>query len=601
MARGALIAPLVSIALAGCAGRSVLEDPPDGGPEFDASGVDAALPTAPRSDQLDLLLVVDNSRGLDVAHALFADTVPYLLDRLSRPACVNGLGNIVASTPSPTDKCPSGVRDFAPLRDIHVAVISTSLGGHGADVCSPANGSFTPTQNDAAHLLTRAEAGGTVPTYQDKGFLAWDPGQLSIPPGDADPTAVSAKLADLVRGSGTTGCGFEAQLESIYRFLVEPNPYASIEIEGTSAVLKGTDDIILKQRADFLRPTSALAVVLLTDENDCSTREGGQFYFSNQGLTPGAATLFHLPRARSECASNPADPCCASCGQADPPGCPPSAADPVCQLPPMNDVEDPINLRCFDQKRRFGIDFLNPTDRYVRGFTEPFVADRDGNVVENPIFAGGRDASLVFFEGIVGVPWVDIAADPKALVSGFLPTIQIDWGLLLGYPDEGLLPFDPLMIESIEPRSGQNPVTGAPLAPPDAPPMANPLNGHERLLPAKDDLQLACIYARPSPKQCSGVPDDCECVGDKISTNPLCQAQDGTYSSLQRYARALPSTRVLTTLRDLGPQAAVASVCAPVVTDPSQATFGYRPAVDALLRTIRRGLRQPEPPTNNTD
>src|SRR5690349_4988778 len=108
MFRGILIAPLLTALLSGCAGRSQLEDPPDGGDDLDAglADVDAGPPPAPRSDKLDLLLVVDNSRGLALAHALLADTLPYLMDRLVKPACVNGLGNVVDTTPSPTDPCP---------------------------------------------------------------------------------------------------------------------------------------------------------------------------------------------------------------------------------------------------------------------------------------------------------------------------------------------------------------------------------------------------------------------------------------------------------------------------------------------------------------
>jgi hypothetical protein len=599
MLRGVLIASSLAVALAGCAGRSMIEDtPPDAGPAFDAAAyadVDTGPPPAPRSDKLDLLLVVDNSKNLDLAHALLADTVPYLLDRLTRPACVNGLGNVVDGASGPTDECETGRRDFAPLTDIHIGVISTSLGGHGADICSPQSGAFNPTQDDAAHLLDRGPS-GIVPTYDGKGFLAWDPGQTKVPPGDADITSVASRLADLVRGTGTSGCGFESQLESFYRFLIDPNPHASISIEDGAAVLVGSDEVLLKQRSDFLRPDSAVAVVLLTDENDCSTREGGQYFLSNQGLDQNGQA-FHLPRPRSECALSPDDPCCSTCGQAQPPGCSPSELDPSCQLPPMDAIEDPVNLRCFDQKRRFGVDFLYPIERYVRGLTEPFVADRDGNVVENPLFLGGRDPSLVHFAGIVGVPWQDIAADPKAVASGFLPPHQIDWLLLLGDPETGDPPFDPLMIESIEPREGFHPSTGAPLAPPTGGQLENPVNGHERALANKDDLQLACIYPRATPKDCAVNAMDCECVGGNIDLNPVCQGPDGAYSTVQWFARALPSSRVLSALQRVGQQGVVASVCAPVTSDPTQPAFGYKPAVDALLRSLRRSLREAESET----
>ena len=37
--------------------------------------------------------------------------------------------------------------------------------------------------------------------------------------------------------------------------------------------------------------------------------------------------------------------------------------------------------RCWQQKRRFGIDFLYPVDRYVDALTKTTVADREGNLV----------------------------------------------------------------------------------------------------------------------------------------------------------------------------------------------------------------------------
>jgi hypothetical protein len=469
-------------------------------------------------------------------------------------------------------------------------MISTSLGGHGADLCSPASPAFQPSQNDAAHLLNRTEGGtGVVPTYQSQGFLAWDPGSSQLPPGDSSQQALTAKFVEMVKGAGEQGCGFESQLESIYRFLVDPNPYAQIAVMGGKAIAAGTDVIVLQERKDFLRPDSALVILLLTDENDCSTRESAQFYLAGQtGELGGGTGSFHLPRARVECATNPHDPCCASCGQATPSGCSPTQTDPVCQLPPSDAIDDPINLRCFNQKGRFGIDFLYPVDRYVDGLTRLTVPDRDGSLVDNPLFVGNRSPKLVMFGAIVGVPWQDVAKDPKSLASGFAPPSEIDWDLVLGDPANGIAPTDPLMVEAIAARSGTSPRTGIALAPPDAPPGANPVNGHERIITAKDDLQYACIYPRQAPKACgSGA---CECDGDAIATNPICQQGDGSYGPVQQYARALPGIRELQVIKGLGDRAAVGSVCAPVVSGTGEPTFGYKPTVDAVLRALRQRI-----------
>jgi hypothetical protein len=589
----ALAALASSSALSGCDARSALDTSLvlDAGPDVDAAvEEDAAPPPIETSDKVDLLLVVDNSPNTELAHQLLADTIPYLVDRLVHPVCVNGLGNVLPTPADPDAPCVSGVRDFPPIKDLHLGVISTSLGGHGADLCSPTSGGFNSTQNDGARLLHRTPGGGEAPTYQDKGFLAWDPGQTLSPPGEVDAAALGQRLAAMVRGVGETGCGFESQLESFYRFLIDPEPYETIPLVDGKATPTGLDAVLLQQRADFLRPDSALVIFLLSDENDCSTREGGQYFFSNQGSNPADPKQpFHLPRARSECDTSPNDPCCASCGQQTPQGCPPTAADPRCQLGPSTIEDDPINLRCFDQKRRFGIDFLYPVSRYVDGLGQPTIVARDGSLVQNPIFAGNRSPNLVLFGAVLGVPWQDIAKDPKVLATGFRPPNEIDWGLLLGDPENGVPPGDPLMIPSIAPRTGVNPPTQSALAPPEATsPSANVVNGHERAIPNKDDLQYACIFPRPVPKDCSS--GQCECQGDGIPTNPICQSPDGSYGPIERAGRALPGVRELELVRALGERAALGSICAPIVDSPELVTFGYRPAVDALLRTLRRRI-----------
>lgn len=588
--RRRLPAPLVcavsSMLAAGCLeGRTaILDGPYDAGAD---AGPDAGPPPATTSNKVDLLLVIDNSPNTESFQALFATTEPYLLSRFAAPVCVNGLGNVVATPPSLSDPCPVGQREWSPISDVHVGVITTSLGGHGGDVCSPTSVYYNPTQNDAGHLITRGPGNGMVQTYQGEGFLVWDPAQQASPPGDKDIQALEQTLATLTTGAGDQGCGFESHFESMYRFLVDPEPYQSLPVVNGQATPTGIDMAVLQQRADFLRPDSALVVVIITDEDDCSIREGGQYYLASQSVQPGnAGQVFTFPRPRSECAASPNDPCCASCAQPTPPGCAPSANDPSCNMGPLTETEDPLNLRCFDQKRRFGIDFLYPVERYVGALTSPTVTKRDGSSAPNPIFAGGRSPELVMLAGIVGVPWQDIAVAPKSLAQGYLPADQIDWGMLLADPATGTPPTDPLMIKSIAPRMGVNAPTGAALAPPDAGPLANPINGHERTIPAEDDLQYACIYPRPTPVTC-GANLSCNCLPPDVDGNPVCQAPNGTYGTTEIFARALPSSRDLQVLRGLGTRATVASICAEVTTVPSTPTFGYKPAVDAILRTLR--------------
>ena len=586
---GALAALVAAPALtAGCVGRTELEViPRDAGSDAPVDAApEAGPPPIKTATTVDLLLVVDNSPNTENFQSLLAATVPYLVGRFAQPACVNGLGNVVATTATVSAPCPDGQREFQPVNDVHLGVVTSSLGGHGADSCSPASPFWNVTQNDAAHLLTRGPAGTVVPTYGSLGFLAWDPSQKDVPPGESDLGALGADLADLITGAGAQGCGFEATLESMYRFLVDPEPYLTLPVIAGLATPTDTDTTVLQQRADFLRPTSALEVLIITDEDDCSTIDSNENYLSLQALDPSnPSQAFHLPPPRAECAQNPADPCCASCGQATPAGCP---TDPSCAVL-LDETTDPINLRCFDQKRRFGIDFLYPVQRYIDGLTELQVARRDGTLVPNPLYTGNRSPELVMVTGIVGVPWQDVAKAPKSLATGYQPADEIDWGLIVDDPAKGTLPSDPLMIKSVTPRTGVNPPTGLALAPPGSALLANAINGHERAIAEGDDLQYACVYARPTPVTCTANP--CNCVGPDLQDNPVCQAMDGTYGTTEFYARALPSTRILHVLQGLGTRATVASVCAEITADATTPTYAYKPAVDAMLRTLRPRLQ----------
>jgi hypothetical protein len=594
----------------------------DGGVDIDPE-LDGGEPVFDgyRSDKVDLLFVIDNSLSMADKQEILAQTVPDLIARMARPDCIDQAGT--RSSSGEDAKCPSGSElEFKPVTDIHIGVISSSLGGYGSKhFCAQTAGDYNVTQVDMARLLTRKKGGGDVPTYKDLGFLAWDPGNLYG--GDGDLAHIQGSFRDLVLGVGEQGCGFEAPLEAVYRFLIDPDPYESIQIgtEGTppAAVLTGTDQVLLEQRKSFLRPDSLLAIFTITDENDCSLIPGGQYYAAFQNNP--------LFRATSQCDADPNDACCQSCAQVTPnAGCPSPAEDAECKKTGgLYDSElfDPLNLRCFNQKRRFGIDMLFPPERYIAGVENRRIVDRHGQVVDNPIYSdlqcGGKDCkpprprSFVFWVGIVGVPWQDVALDPTDLGKGLMSAEEMHaqdrWSVILGNPTASppVPPTDPLMIESVSPRSGTHPFlldgSGAPLttAAPDAPQGQNLVNGHEYNPYGSADLQYACTFALPTPRDCSAAgPDDaCDCVtpDQSLTTleqtkNPLCQAEGSTeVTTIQHYAKAYPGLRVLQVLKGIDPaQSIVASICPSNLTDDSRPDFGYRPVVPPLMDKLKKQL-----------
>jgi hypothetical protein len=523
---------------------------------------------------------------------ILARALPDLVDRLINPLCVDP-ATLAPSQVQPSGAltpCPDGtLREFNSVQDLHIGVVSTSLGGVGSPSCGV---DFSNSSaNDHGHL----RAPSTGPAAK-RGFIAWDPAQVGNPPGEKDPAALGTEVKNLV-SLGEGGCPYEMPLEGMYRFLIEPQPYAKMSLAdcndgvhtGRCAVQVGVDDELLAERQSFLRYDSLVAVVVLTDENDCSLTAGGLSYhvFDDIGT---------VPRATTQCASNPDDHCCRSCDDPAPPGCP--ADDAECAKGPYTRSEDSGLLRCFDQKRRYGRDYLYPTSRYIDGLTGKPVPDQSGALVANPLFndpAGRlppRDPSLVFFAAVIGVPWQDLAEDPRDMTHLALKSadeMQRDgtWNLVLTNPETGAPPLDPLMIETTAERTGVQPIIDVPLAPSSAnSPTANPINGHETALgDAPLEPQYDCIFKLPTPEQ-----DSADCTFFSGSDRAICQADDGSYGSTQYRGKSYPGVRELEVLRGVGHNAIAASICARNLTDDGRDDFGYRPVLTQVLDRLRVGL-----------
>jgi len=563
-----------------------------------ASGADAggAAQLPPRPERVDLLLMVDNSITMGEKHPFFADAVRGLLRRLRQPDCVDAQGGRGA-LPAIGRVCPAGFTpEFEPITDINVAVISSSLGAPG-EVCE------RPEQRDMAHVLGSTER-GAVASMNGQGFLEWREG--------ADEAAFERDITATITAAGHTGCGYEASLEAWYRFLIEPKPYASLARVPCSPGATTTDCIgpttdpegqplldqtLLAQRSAFLRPDSLLMIVSLSDENDCSIRVGGSSWLMSSFEQ-------RMPAAASACATNPNAECCYACGARPPAGC---SADPICDTQPLVAQNgDDMNLRCWEQKRRFGVDFLYPTERYVRALTEPVlcpsqaslaVADCEGETIENPLFAGGRPAQHISFAAVVGVPWQDIATPDSAAPASFRPVAELsgaDWDRVLGRPTQSppVPASDPFMVESATARPGIEP--------------GNPINGHEYDTSRDNnperlaDLQFACIFPLPQPIDCGLVDPSvasCECHPG-YSDSPLCAEVPGqsAHGELQYFSRAFPGLRHLEVLRgysERGGNAALGSVCARDTANDTQSSYGYRPTMQALLERLTPVLRPP--------
>ncbi len=183
---------------------------------------------------LDVLLGVDNSNSMTEEQALLAAQIP-------RIARVFATGDVDGD----------GVQDVPALHSVRIGTVSSDMGTGGYAV---------PTCDDAAvgddgvlQSTGRTDLAGCAPSYAQFAELA------SPDPADVD-AFVSQVSCTAQLGIG--GCGFEQQLESVLK-AVTPSTSAVRFVDGTTGHADGAN-------AGFLRDDSILAVVLMTDENDCS-------------------------------------------------------------------------------------------------------------------------------------------------------------------------------------------------------------------------------------------------------------------------------------------------------------------------------------------
>jgi hypothetical protein len=646
---GKWLAGAAVLAVAGAAGTGCLTRPVGTGQP--TTKVNFTSTVSQQSvDKIDLLFMIDNSASMGDKQQILADAVPNLLVGLLKPKCANPSTGVAApGAPSADPKgnkgnnygCPAGTEpEFRPVTDMHIGIVSSSLGAFGGDVCAD-----TGRQNDKGHLIAfdgaaqSADAGSA-------GFLSWypqneenaDKKRHPDPPNKAfgDTDQLSASFSKIVTGVGQVGCGLEAQMESWYRFLVQPDPWVKISVDGNNQADLGADiDVdLLAQRADFLRPDSLVAVVLLSDEDDSSVDPlsvGGQGWAFMNNQFPGSPVFradgksTTAPRGTSACDQDPGSPDCTSCGfagtcNASDPACQKIKNDPECQKNGgyYGPGDDQLNSRFSQQlvKRNYGIDPQYPISRYTDGLTKTKVPDRstehaqkvrsDGKGRDiggylgtgkctNPLFAarlprsgedycnlprGTRSPDLVFFAVVGGVPNALLHFDPASAENSRIT--NDDWSKILGQDPAhyNYTNLDPHMIESKSPRPG---LPGASNTRGDL--GTDAVHGREWDT-GGNDLQYACTFQLPQPRKCTTADTSCDCA-EAGKNPPLCGATIGD----QVRAKAYPTVREFMAVRALGEQGVIASLCPITLTGDKQSpTYGYNPAVKSIVDRLKNAL-----------
>jgi hypothetical protein len=175
--RAACTIGLCVASLGGCITSVNVGGSGGGGSTSSSAGSGGGQPLL-KADKVDLLLVVDNSRSMADKQEILAATFADLVNGLINPPCIDDTtGFELPPPPNPQDMCPAGShRLHAPVMDMHIGIISTSIGGHGADSCPDSDTTAgdcgtTPnlTNNDRSRARTRAAVHRHLP-MRTRGF-----------------------------------------------------------------------------------------------------------------------------------------------------------------------------------------------------------------------------------------------------------------------------------------------------------------------------------------------------------------------------------------------------------------------------------------------
>lgn len=208
-------------------------------------------------DKVDLLLMIDNSNSMTEEQASVVTEIPRIV-------------TILTSGHDATGTIP----DFMPARSLHVGIVDSDMGlgdVTGIATCDPGFGDDGLMQIRARHPGTgcMADYSGTYPGNV-----------FDFTVGGGRTASQFGTDVGCVGALGTDGCGFEFELESPLKAISlvptvtgdspvnwthagyrPPTFYAGTFGHGGDAATNGT----------FLRPDSALAIITINDEDDCST------------------------------------------------------------------------------------------------------------------------------------------------------------------------------------------------------------------------------------------------------------------------------------------------------------------------------------------
>ena len=210
---------------------------------------------------VDLLFMVDNSGSMREEQASL---------RAQFPALVRALTS--------GDPDQDGTQDFPAVEDLHLAVVSSDMGLVGIQGIPGCEG----LGDDGIMQSTPDPAlQGCQPSYPR--FLSYT--------ANVDDPAQTATDFGCIASLGTEGCGFEQQLEATLKALwpsvdidpetgsqIEPNRILFLgDINGAGQLGHGDLENMGFLRNDPVQGVSLIVIILMTDEEDCSSADTRHF------------------------------------------------------------------------------------------------------------------------------------------------------------------------------------------------------------------------------------------------------------------------------------------------------------------------------------
>lgn len=207
-------------------------------------------------EKIDLLFMVDNSHTMREEQAALRAQFPRLIERLIQGVDLDGDGTL----------------EYAGARDVHLGVVSSDLGlpgleGQRIEGCIGL-GDEGMLNNAASPEVTGCSQQTFAPRF------------LSYVDGTSDPAQTATDFACLAT-LGIDGCGFEQQLESTLKAVWPGDDMRVTFVTDTQGFGRLGNAGPGFPNGDFIRndpsDLSLIALVLVTDEEDCSSHRLDHF------------------------------------------------------------------------------------------------------------------------------------------------------------------------------------------------------------------------------------------------------------------------------------------------------------------------------------